>query len=113
MLLAGFRLFFLAIQILYAIGGRALPPAFEILGWLLSGLLLAFFLKRDRALYGLRTPQDYGLLILLAWPIVVPYHFFDTRGRFGWRQFFVFVGVYGGSYVLVAAMYVAITMLLQ
>jgi hypothetical protein len=29
--------------------------------------------------------QDWGYFLLLAWPVVIPWYAFKTRGRSGWR----------------------------
>ncbi len=86
---------------LYTSSHRDPPPLFQLLGWLCVGIAFAHLIARDRPRFGLRTwPTDFALLILVAWPVVVPYHLFSTRGRAGWRPFLVFVALYIGQSVL-------------
>ena len=86
---------------LYASSHRVPPPLFQLLGWLGVGIAFAYLIARDRSHFGLRTwPTDFALLIFVAWPVVVPYHLFSTRGRAGWRPFLVFVALYIGQSLL-------------
>ena len=86
---------------LYASSQRVPPNLFQLLGWLGVGIAFAHLIARDRSLFGLRAwPTDFALLIFVAWPVVVPYHLFSTRGRAGWRQFLVFVVLYIGQSIL-------------
>ncbi len=76
------------IPALYFASFRELPTAYRLAAWLLNGLLFWHLLTRDRALLSMPTPPtDFGLLVLLLWPVLVPYHLFATRGRHGWRLF--------------------------
>jgi hypothetical protein len=91
---------------LYALSERRLPPLFELLGWLGSGLLFAYLVRRDRAVRGLSAaPADFGGLVLVAWPVVVPYHFFATRGRRGWRPFIMFLVTWFGTEALCVGLF--------
>jgi hypothetical protein len=92
----------------YALAGRTPPTPFQLLAWLGTGLLFAYFVRRDRVRFGARSSlPDLNLLVLVAWPLVVPYHFFSTRGRQGWRPFFVFAAIVIVAYVIEIAFYAA------
>jgi len=114
MLVATFLFFLSTVRTLYALSGRTPPVSFELLAWLGSGLLFAYLVRRDRHLHGFASsPADFGLLLIAAWPIAVPYHFFATRGRAGWRPFLVFVLVYLGSYVLTVLLFLLAQYVIQ
>ncbi len=113
LVVTAFLLFVTTTRAAYALSGRSLPSQFEVLAWLGSGLLMAYLVRRDRALRGIRTPMDLDLLILVAWPIAVSYHFFATRGRQGWRPFLVFVAVYLGTYGCVTLLYTVARLILE
>lgn len=49
-------------------------PAFAVIIWL----------QRDAARTGVGSVLDFGYFLLLAWPIVIPWYAFKTRGRSGW-----------------------------
>ena len=98
LLLGAYLAFVTAVPCLYALSLREPPPVFRVLAWFGSGLAFAHLVRRDRALLGLRgSIPDYSVLLLMAWPFVVPYHFFSTRGRAGWRPFGVFIAIYLGT----------------
>ena len=41
--------------------------------------------------------QDWGLFLLLAWPVVIPWYAFKTRGRRGWRLTAGLFGLIGAT----------------
>jgi hypothetical protein len=92
----------------YTLAGRTPPTPFQLLAWLGSGLLFAYFVRRDRTRLGARsTLPDLSFLVLVAWPVVVPYHFFSSRGRQGWQPFFVFAAIVVVAYVIEIGFYAA------
>ena len=91
----------------YRSAGRMPPTSFQLLSWLASGQAFAYLLRKDRlCLGGLASLPDFGLLVLVAWPLVVPYHFFATRGRGGWIPFLLFAAIYFCSYAIKVGFYV-------
>jgi hypothetical protein len=54
--------------------------------FLSSGPLLAviLWLQKDAQRTGVGAVQDWGYFLLLAWPILIPWYAFKTRGRAGW-----------------------------
>jgi hypothetical protein len=54
--------------------------------FLSSGPLLAviLWLQKDAQRTGVGGVQDWGYFLLLAWPILIPWYAFKTRGRAGW-----------------------------
>lgn len=43
------------------------------------------WLEKDAHRTGVGAVLDLGYFLLLAWPIVIPWYAFKTRGRSGWR----------------------------
>ena len=50
-------------------------PTFAVVIWL----------QRDAARTGVGSVLDLGYFLLLAWPIVIPWYAFKSRGGAGWR----------------------------
>jgi hypothetical protein len=64
-------------------------PLFAVILWL----------QKDAGRTGVGTVHDWGYFLLLAWPVVIPWYAFKTRGRSGWR---LAAGLFG----LIAAAYI-------
>jgi hypothetical protein len=66
-----------------------------------GGPLLAviLWLQKDARRTGVGSVQDLGYFLLLAWPIVIPWYAFKTRGRSGWRLTTGLFGLIGAAYV--------------
>ena len=47
------------------------------------GLLLAWWVIRDMRARSAPAPYEFGAFVLFAWPLVVPYYLYRTRGRKG------------------------------
>lgn len=58
--------------------------------WPLLAVIL--WLQKDARRTGVGAVQDWGYFLLLAWPVVIPWYAFTTRGRSGWR---LTVGLFG------------------
>jgi len=75
--------------------------------FLSGGPLLAviLWLQKDARHTGVGSVQDWGYFLWLAWPIVIPWYAFRTRGRAGWRlaaHLFCLVGSSFITWVVVA-----------
>src|SRR6267142_1998679 len=46
---------------------------------------VVLWLQKDARQTGVGSVQDLGFFLLLAWPVVIPWYAFNTRGRSGWR----------------------------
>jgi len=44
--------------------------------------------------------QDWGYFLLLAWPFVIPWYAFRTRGRGGWRLIVVLFSLISGASII-------------
>ena len=66
-----------------------------------GGPLLAviLWLQKDARRTGVGSVQDLGYFLLLAWPVVIPWYAFKTRGRSGWRLTTGLFGLIGAAYV--------------
>ena len=66
-----------------------------------GGPLLAviLWLQQDARRTGVGSVHDLGYFLLLAWPIVIPWYAFKTRGRSGWRLTTGLFGLIGAAYL--------------
>lgn len=85
-----------------------------IVGLFLTGAPLIFvilWLQRDASRTGVAAVHDLGLFLWLAWPIMIPWYAWKTRGRSGWRLcagLFLLIGsAYIGGLLAAAVAYLA------
>jgi hypothetical protein len=92
-------LFCSLVAALYAATQAEPSPAIAL--FVTSGPLLAvvLWLQKDARRTGVGAVQDWGYFLLLAWPIVIPWYAFKTRGRSGWRLMIGLLGLIGATYV--------------
>ena len=66
-----------------------------------GGPLLAviLWLQQDARRTGVGSVHDLGYFLLLAWPVVIPWYAFKTRGRSGWRLTTGLFGLIGAAYL--------------
>jgi hypothetical protein len=64
-------------------------PLFAVILWL----------QKDARRTGVGAVQDLGYFLLLAWPVVIPWYAFKTRGRSGWRLTTGLFGLIGAAWV--------------
>jgi hypothetical protein len=64
-------------------------PLFAVILWL----------QKDARRTGVGAVQDWGYFLWLAWPVVIPWYAFRTRGRLGWRLTAGLFGLIGASYI--------------
>ena len=66
-----------------------------------GGPLLAviLWLQKDARRTGVGAVQDWGYFLMLAWPVVIPWYAFATRGWSGWRLTATLFGLIGSSYI--------------
>jgi len=55
-------------------------------------LMLTFWVHSDRRIRGFKAPFEFDMFVFLAWPFVVPYYTYKTRGR---RGLLLGAGVWG------------------
>jgi hypothetical protein len=83
----------------YAATGSEPAPAVAL--FLSSGPLVAviIWLQKDARRTGVGMVLDWGYFLLLAWPFVIPWYAFKTRGRSGWRLTAGLFGLIGAAYI--------------
>ena len=72
------------------------------IAFFLSGgplLAVVIWLQKDARRTGVGAVQDWGYFLLLAWPVVIPWYAFKTRGRSGWRLTLGLLGLIGAAYI--------------
>jgi hypothetical protein len=75
-----------------AIHSLAAPEAAELLWTFEFRLVLAWWVRFDRQGRGFSVPFEFDAFVFFAWPIMVPYYLYRTRGR---RGLFLATGIYG------------------
>ena len=70
-----------------AYAASQIQPAPVVALFLSVGPLVAVlvWLQKDARRTGVGAVQDWGYFLLLAWPVLIPWYAFKTRGRAGWR----------------------------
>ena len=56
------------------------PFLFDVLSRLTFFWLLSWWLVEDSRRRGVTWPMDTGMLVLIGWFVLLPYHLFKTRG---------------------------------
>jgi hypothetical protein len=71
------------------------PPASYTLLYPLAFLwIIGLWMRRDCRKHGVRWALDMGLFLYIAWPFIMPYYLFKTRGLQGLLLVGAFMGVY-------------------
>ena len=78
-----------------------LEPSPAVALFLTSGPLLAvlLWLQKDARRTGVGAVQDWGYFLFLAWPVVIPWYAFKTRGPSGWRLTVGLLALIGAAYI--------------
>lgn len=73
------------------------------------GLLcgVVWWLRAERRKYQISPLYCDGLLVGFAWPFLVPYHLFKTRGVKGFIPLLGLIGSFVAAYVLAVLVYIA------
>lgn len=64
--------------------GNAVPDHTEALWNFSFALLLAVWVRSDRGSRQYAVPFEYDAFVFFAWPLMVPYYLYRTRGKKGW-----------------------------
>ena len=75
-----------------AIHGHGASEEVELLWTLEFRIVLACWVSVDRRIRGFGVPFDFDALVFFAWPFIIPYYLYRTRGR---RGLFLVTGIYG------------------
>jgi hypothetical protein len=68
--------------------------------WRVGPLLAVLvWLQKDGQRTGVGAVQDWGMFAWLAWPVVIPWYAFKSRGRSGWRLLLGLIALIASPYV--------------
>jgi hypothetical protein len=86
---------------------RGAPPAgaFGLLYYIGMPLVIANWIRADKHRLGITSTFDDGFFIFFAWPLVLPYYLFASRGLRGGLAVLGFVGLYLFTYALTLPIY--------
>jgi hypothetical protein len=75
-------------------------PSPSVVWFLSSGppFAVILWLQKDARRTGVAV-HDWGYFLLIAWPAVIPWYAFKTRGRSGWRLTAGLFGLIGAAYI--------------
>jgi hypothetical protein len=69
-------------------------------------LAVILWLERDAHRTGVGAVHDFGFFLWLAWPFVIPWYSWKTRGLRGWRLCLGLFALIGSAYIAAALVYV-------
>lgn len=100
--------FFLLVNVgaaLYAATGLQPSGGFAFLTYGAFGFAVAWWTHADSRRLGVREVVDQGWFVYAAWPIVLPYHLFKTRGARGGLTLLGLIGLYAVTYAVSILVY--------
>ncbi len=71
-----------------------IPANIQLLYWISFMWAIGWWLVQDNRTYKVSWMHDMGLLLYLAWPLVVPAYLIKTRRIKAIRTILVFVGIF-------------------
>jgi len=74
-------------------------PIMRILVTSGPAVVVVLWLQKDARRTGVGAVQDFGYFLWLAWPFVIPWYAFRTRGRSGWKLTAGLFGLIMASYI--------------
>jgi hypothetical protein len=86
-----------------------LPPSFVLLSRLGLMWVLGWWLQTDSRKHSIKWVYDIGLFLYIAWPFIMPYYLFKTRGIKALLTILVFAVIYLGAYLVGVVVYVLLT----
>lgn len=79
------------------------PPVVSTLAAFAPLIVVFLWVEKDAWRTRVGAVQDLGLFLWLAWPVVIPWYAFKSRGRSGWR---LLLGLFALIYSTYAASWV-------
>jgi hypothetical protein len=69
--------------------------------FLSAGPLLAvlIWVQRDADRTGIGSVHDLGLFLWFAWPVIIPWYAWKTRGQSAWRLVLTLFALIGSAYI--------------
>jgi hypothetical protein len=76
------------------------PSPTVVLFWTFGPVLaVILWLQKDAQRTGVGAVQDWGFFAWLAWPVVIPWYAFKSRGRTGWRLLLGLIALIHSPYI--------------
>ena len=69
----------------YTLAGIDPAPVMIVVLNFAPPILVLLWVQKDARRRGIVTVLDFGLFLWFAWPVVLPWYAFKSRGRQGWR----------------------------
>jgi hypothetical protein len=91
------------VSVLYSAREAALPALFEFLNQFASIGFICWWIRDDSRRAGVSWPLDLGMFLFAAWPVIVPYHLFKTRGLRGSLGILAFIGIHLAAWLVAVA----------
>lgn len=85
-------LFCSAVAAVYAVAGLEPSGLVKLLVNAAPLVSVILWLQKDCRRTGTTSIQDWGMLVWLAWPVVIPWYVLQSRGRAGWA---LLIGLFG------------------
>ena len=84
-----------------------IPGVFDTLSRLALVSLIWWWLREDSRRLGITWVIDLGMFLLMAWPVILPYHLFKTRGLKGFIPILVYIlaVIFGATAAVVVVMF--------
>ena len=82
----------------FAVFGRELSSAFDWLYFIALVWVMGWWLKTDNLVHKQQWVYEIGILVYVAWVVVMPIYLFKTRGVLAFFSFFKFAVIYLGSF---------------
>jgi hypothetical protein len=103
-----FYIFLVITQVIagiYSSSDLELPRSYEALYTLGFPWIIGLWLQKDSRKNGVVWVFDMGWFVYIAWPFIMPYHFFKTRGAKAFLPILAFIGIYSGADLIGRAIY--------
>jgi hypothetical protein len=88
----------LAAALYAATHGEPSPAIALFLSWA-PLVAVIIWLQKDARVTGVGTGLDWGYFLWIAWPVLIPWYAFKTRGRSGWRLTMGLLGLISAAYI--------------
>jgi hypothetical protein len=82
-----------AIAVIYTLVPAQPTPGVVLFMAFAPTVAVCAWLQKDARLTGFPNVLDWGFFCGLAWPFVIPWYAFKTRGRSGWRLAAMLLGL--------------------
>ena len=84
---------------IYTLADIEPAPIMEVLLRLAPLITVILWLQKDSQQRGLGVVQDWGMFVWIAWPVVIPWYAFKSRGPGGWLLLVGLVALICSAYV--------------